>query len=71
MVNLVTYLWEGTVVPEIALVREAVANEAEFALLDVLLDGVKSLLFGDLYRVLVAIDTRSYASRIETGLPNV
>ena len=39
------YLWESTVVPEIALVREAVPNEAKLALLDVLLDRVQFLLF--------------------------
>jgi hypothetical protein len=42
------YLGEGTVVPEVALVREAVADVAKLALLDVLLDGVKKLLLGDL-----------------------
>jgi hypothetical protein len=42
------YLGESTVVPEVTLVREAVANVAEFALLDVLLDGVEGLLLGDL-----------------------
>lgn len=42
------YLGEGTVVPEVALVGEAVANVAELALLDVLLDGVERLLLGDL-----------------------
>lgn len=42
------YLREGTVVPEVAFVWEAVANEAEFAFLDVLLNGVEGLLFGDL-----------------------
>jgi len=44
----VTYLGEGAVVPEITLVREAVADEAELALLNVLLDGVEGLLLGDL-----------------------
>jgi len=43
-----SYLGEGTVVPDIALVGEAVADEAELALLDVLLDGVELLLLGDL-----------------------
>ena len=42
------YLWEGTVVPEVALVREAVPDVAELALLDVLLDGVQGLLLADL-----------------------
>jgi hypothetical protein len=43
-----TYLGEGTVVPEIALVGEAVTDEAELALLGVLLDGVEELVLGDL-----------------------
>ena len=43
-----TYAREGTVVPEIAFVREAVADEAQFAFLDVLLDGVEEFFFGDL-----------------------
>ena len=38
------YLREGTIVPEVAFVREAVADESELALLDVLLDGVEGLL---------------------------
>jgi hypothetical protein len=45
-----TYLGEGTVVPEITLVRKAVPHEAKFAFLDVLLDGVEGLLLGDLDR---------------------
>ena len=32
---------EGTIVPKIALVGKAVADETKFALLDVLLDGVE------------------------------
>ena len=43
-----TYLGEGTVVPEVALVGEAVADEAQLALLGVLLDGVEELILGDL-----------------------
>jgi hypothetical protein len=42
------YLGEGTVVPQVALVGEAVADVAELALLDVLLDGVEELVLGDL-----------------------
>jgi hypothetical protein len=38
-------LREGTIVPEIALVWEAVTNISKLALLDVLLDGVEGLLF--------------------------
>lgn len=41
-------LGEGTVVPEVALVREAVADESKLALLGVLLDGVELLVLGDL-----------------------
>ena len=43
-----TYLREGTVVPQVALVGEAVADISKLALLDVLLDGVQELLLGDL-----------------------
>lgn len=43
-----TCLGEGTIVPEVTLVGEAVANEAKLALLGVLLDGVQELLLGDL-----------------------
>lgn len=42
------YLGEGTVVPEVTLVGEAVTDETELALLDILLDGVQELLLGDL-----------------------
>jgi hypothetical protein len=42
------YLWEGTVVPEVALMGEAVADETKLALLDILLDWVERLLLGDL-----------------------
>ena len=44
-----TYAREGTVVPEVAFVREAVADEAKLAFLDVLLDGVEEFFFGDLH----------------------
>jgi hypothetical protein len=43
-----SYLGERAIVPEIALVGEAVANEAQLALLDVLLDGIEEILLGDL-----------------------
>lgn len=42
------YLWESTVVPEVALVWEAVADETKLALLDILFDWVESLFFRDL-----------------------
>lgn len=41
-------LGEGTVVPEVTLVGEAVADETQLALLGVLLDGVERLLLGNL-----------------------
>lgn len=44
----VTHAREGTVVPEVTLVGEAVANETQLALLGVLLDGVEEFIFGDL-----------------------
>jgi hypothetical protein len=43
-----SHLREGTVVPEVTLVGEAVAHEAQLALLSVLQDGVEGLLLGDL-----------------------
>jgi hypothetical protein len=46
----VTYAGEGTVVPQVTLVGEAVTDEAELALLGILLDGVEELLLGDLWR---------------------
>lgn len=46
--EIVAYLREGTVVPEVTFVWEAVTNETKFAFLDVLLDGVKGFLLGDL-----------------------
>jgi len=56
-----TYLREGTVVPEVALMGEAVADEAELALLDVLLDGVEGLLLGDLLGLSVTCRNRGVA----------
>jgi hypothetical protein len=43
-----SHLREGTVVPEVTLVGEAVPHETELALLGVLLDGVERLLLADL-----------------------
>jgi len=45
----VSYLREGTVVPEVTLMGKAVADEAQLALLNVLLDGVEELLLRDLF----------------------
>ncbi len=42
------YLWKCSIVPEIAFVREAIADVAELPLLNVLLDGVQRLFLGDL-----------------------
>lgn len=43
-----TYLGEGTIIPQISLVGEAVTNISQLSLLDVLLDGVEELLLADL-----------------------
>jgi hypothetical protein len=45
-----TYSGESAIIPEVTLVGEAVANESKLALLDVLLDRVQKLVFGDLLR---------------------
>jgi hypothetical protein len=42
-------LREGTIVPDVAVVREAVAHVAQATLLDVLFDGVERLLLGDFH----------------------
>jgi hypothetical protein len=44
----VTNLREGTVVPDVTVVGEAVADETQTTLFDVLLDGVERLILGDL-----------------------
>jgi hypothetical protein len=44
-----TNLGEGTVVPDVSVVGEAVAHVAQTTLLDVLLDGVERLLLGDFH----------------------
>ena len=44
-----THLGEGAVVPDVAVVGEAVADVTQTALLHVLLDGVEGLLLGDLH----------------------
>ena len=44
-----TNLRESTVVRNVAMVREAIADVAQLALFDVLFDGVKGLLLGDLH----------------------
>ena len=42
------YLREGAIVPQVTLVGEAVANVAELALLDVLLNRVEKFVLGNL-----------------------
>jgi len=42
------YLGKSTIVPDVTLVGEAVADKAQLALLDVLLDGIEGLILGDL-----------------------
>lgn len=46
-----SYSRKSTIIPEVTLVWEAVANEAEFAFLDVLFDRVEKFFFGDLAKV--------------------
>ena len=43
------HLRESTVVPDVTVVREAVTDVTETALLDILLDGVERLLLGDFH----------------------
>lgn len=43
-----TYLGEGAVIPEVTVVREAIADVSELALFYVLLDRVQGFFFGDL-----------------------
>lgn len=51
-VSSTTDLRECTIIPEVSLVREAVADITELALLDVLLDWVEGLFLADLERTL-------------------
>jgi hypothetical protein len=44
-----TNLRESTIIPDIAVVREAVPHVAQATLLDILLDGVERLLFGNFH----------------------
>lgn len=44
-----TYLGEGTIVPDVPVVGETVADIPQLAFLNVLLDGVEGLLLGDLH----------------------
>ena len=47
--HVIAYLREGAVVPDVPVVGEAVADVAQTAALDVLLDGVERLLLGGLH----------------------
>jgi hypothetical protein len=61
-----SYLGEGAIVPEVTLVGEAVTDEAQLALLDILLDGVEKFLLGDLVVGLVlAVESGVMESRVE------
>lgn len=44
-----THLRESAIVPDVTMMGEAVANEAQLALFDVLLDGIEGLLLADLH----------------------
>lgn len=43
-----TYSWEGTIVPKVTLVGEAVTDETKLAFLNVLFDRVEEFFLGDL-----------------------
>lgn len=43
------HLGEGTIVPDVSVVRETVAHETKTALLDILLNWVEALLLADLH----------------------
>jgi hypothetical protein len=44
-----TYLRKSAIVPDVAVVREAVAHKTEPAFLDILLDGIEGLFLGDFH----------------------
>ena len=48
MILISIYLWQGTIVPDITLVRETITNKAHFALLDILLEGIEGFASGNL-----------------------
>ena len=64
-----TNLRESTVVPDVTMVREAVPNIAQLALLDVLFDGIEGLLLGDLH--LGVGPTRNLDDHVEDVLVDV
>jgi hypothetical protein len=49
MFSILTHLGECAIVPDVTMVGEAVAHKTETTFLDVLLDGVERLLFGNLH----------------------
>lgn len=50
-----TYLGESTIVPDVTLMGEAVADKSKLALLGVLLDGVVSIFLADLYVPMISL----------------
>ena len=63
------HLRESTVVRNVAMVREAIADVAQLALFDVLFDGVKGLLLGDLH--LGVGPTRNLDDHVEDVLVDI
>lgn len=59
-----THARESTIVPEVALVREAVAHISQLALLDILLNRVKELLFRDLLTKITPLATPTLLVKI-------
>jgi len=48
-VRVLPSLREGTVVPKVTFVREAIADKTKLALLDILLDGIEKLFLGNFH----------------------
>lgn len=65
-----TYLGEGTIIPQISLVGEAVANISQLSLLDVLLDGVEELLLADLMAKKTLVNSFSPVQRLSKKAVN-
>ncbi len=48
MIHMISYLRKSTIVPEVAMMRKAIANVAKLSLFDILLDRVQWLFLADL-----------------------
>ena len=50
LLSMLCYLWEGTIVPDVAMIGEAVVDKADLSFLHILLYRVELLLSVDLRR---------------------